>query len=193
MITDINQLDFSKRYSYADYLTWRFQERVELFKGWLARMGAPSTAHQRISGRLQFQIASHFRKSICELFVAPFDVRLPDSLKMTSDQVVYTVVQPDLCVICDPAKIDARGCIGAPDWIIEILSPGNSKHEVQNKFRLYEEAGVKEYWIVQPGEETVLVFDLKDDRYQLRMMYTKEDQIPAGLFPELAVDMGEVF
>ena len=194
MITDINQLDFSKRYSYADYLTWKFQERVELFKGWLARMGAPSTAHQRISGRLSFQLAQYFQQSTCELFVAPFDVRLPDSQKGTADEVVYNVVQPDLCVICDPAKIDARGCIGAPDWVIEILSPGNNKHEIQNKFRLYEEAGVKEYWIVFPAEQVVHVFDLKEDGcYQLRMMYSNEDAVPSGLFPELAVDMREVF
>ncbi len=120
-------------------------------------------------------------------------MRLPDRLKDTDDKMVYTVVQPDLCVICDPAKIDARGCLGAPDWIIEILSPGNNKHEIQNKFRLYEEAGVKEYWIVQSGDQMVSVFDLKEEGYRLRMMYSNEDKIPCGLFPELEVDMTEVF
>lgn len=193
MITDISQLDPNKRYSYADYLTWQFKERVELFKGWLAKLAAPSSAHQRISGELFFQLRSFFHTGACQVFSAPFDVRLPDSRKGTDDRVVYTVVQPDLCVICDPEKIDAKGCIGAPDWIIEILSPGNNKAEIQSKFQLYEEAGVHEYWIVQPGDQTVTVFDLQDGQYQFRMMYSNEDKIPCGLFPELEVDMKEVF
>ncbi len=193
MITDISQLDLSKRYSYADYLTWRFKERVELFKGWLAKLAAPSTFHQTISGELHRQLANHFRKSGCRVFSAPFDVRLPDNIKSTDDKTIYTVVQPDLCVICDDAKIDAKGCLGAPDWILEILSPGNNKAEIQSKFKLYEEAGVKEYWIVQPGDQTVTVFDLRDDQYQFRMMYSNEDKIPCGLFPQLEVDMKEVF
>lgn len=193
MITDISQLDPSKRYSYADYLTWQFKERVELFKGWLAKLAAPSTFHQTISGELHRQLANHFRKSGCRVFSAPFDVRLPDNLKSTDDKTIYTVVQPDLCVICDDAKIDAKGCLGAPDWILEILSPGNNKAEIQSKFKLYEEAGVKEYWIVQPGDQTVTVFDLRGDQYQFRMMYSNEDKIPCGLFPQLEVDMKEVF
>ena len=135
MITDISQLDPSKRYSYADYLTWQFKERVELFKGWLAKLAAPSTFHQMISGELHRQLANHFRKSGCRVFSAPFDVRLPDNLKSTEDKTIYSVVQPDLCVICDDAKIDAKGCLGAPDWILEILSPGNNKAEIQSKFK----------------------------------------------------------
>ncbi len=194
MITDISQLDPSRRYSYADYLTWKFQERVELFKGWLARMGAPSSTHQHISSELHFQLRGFLKKGPCRVYAAPFDVRLPDSLKSTADETIYTVVQPDLCVICDPAKIDKRGCLGAPDWIIEILSPGNNKNEIQAKFRLYEEAGVQEYWIVQPGDQTTLVFDLKaEEGYRLRMVYANDDQIPCGLFPDLKVDMTEVF
>lgn len=193
MITDINQLDFTRQYSYADYLTWKFGERVELLKGWLARMSAPSPVHQRISGELFFQLRTYFQKGPCHLYAAPFDVRLPDSRKSNADETIFSVVQPDLCVICEPAKVDSRGCVGAPDWVIEILSPGNNKTEIQNKFRLYEEAGVQEYWVVFPSEQTVNVFDLKDEKYQLRMMYSNEDAIPCGLFPELLVDMREVF
>lgn len=102
-------------------------------------------------------------------------------------------MQPDICIICDDNKLDEMGCIGAPDWIIEILSPGNTKKETQEKFSLYEENLVKEYWIVQPGDQNILVFDLINNKYQLRKIYTNEDAVPAGIFPELQINFAAVF
>ena len=131
-ITKFSQLDLTKQYSYADYLTWQFKERVELIRGWISKMSpAPSTGHQSISSVFQGEIYSYLKKSTCKLFAAPFDVRLIDSKKSKNNQQVVTVVQPDICVICDEKKLDERGCVGAPDLIIEIVSPGNSKKEMK--------------------------------------------------------------
>ncbi|TAD87586.1 MAG: Uma2 family endonuclease [Bacteroidetes bacterium] len=194
MITDINQLDLTKQYTYADYSTWMFKDRVELLKGWLHRMSpAPLDRHQQIVTGIMGELLPFFKRRPCQVRTAPYDVRLPDSRKSTADNTIFTVVQPDLCIICDPAKIDRRGCIGAPDWIIEILSPGNSKTEMQTKYELYQEAGVLEYWIVQPEHESVLVFALQNAHFQLVKMYTGTDAIPSVLFPELHIRLEEVF
>ena len=159
MITDINDLDLNKTYSYADYLTWQFQEKLELIKGKIFKMSpAPSTNHQRISRKLTGFMIYAFKNHSCELFIAPFDVRLLDKKKSALDKEIHTVVQPDLCVICDEAKIDERGGIGAPDLVIEILSPGNSNKEMKYKFDLYQEAGVLEYWIVNPADKTFFIY-----------------------------------
>ena len=135
MITDINLLDLEGKYSYADYLTWEFEESVEILKGKVFSMGAtPNTSHQRISGKLSGILWQKFNNMSLNFFAAPFDVRLLDKKKSTLDQEIYTVVQPDLCVICDENKIDERGAIGAPDLVIEILSPGNSNKEMKYKY-----------------------------------------------------------
>src|SRR5215217_1614082 len=148
-ITDINQLDLEGTYTYADYLLWRFEERLELIKGKIFKMSpAPNRRHQTILGHLHLPIGSFFKNHYCQVFLAPFDVRLPKKNQNTSDGKIYTVVQPDLCIICDESKLDDRGCLGAPDLIVEILSPGNSRKEMDNKFELYEECGVREYWLV---------------------------------------------
>ena len=195
MITDINQLDFSKQYTYADYLTWKFKERVELIRGWIMKMAAPSIKHQQFSRRLQRQMDRYFGEGPCQFLSAPVDVRLPDYRYPANvgDDQIYDTVQPDLLVVCDPAKLDAKGCLGAPDWIIEILSPGNSKKEMQHKHALYEWAGVREYWIVQPEHLTTLVFDLVDGAYRMRKAYAHDDDVPCGVFPELSIDMRLVF
>lgn len=154
-ITDLSQLDLSKRYTYADYLTWQFQERVELLRGRIEKMiPAPGRKHQAISGELHFQIKGYLRERSCSVFAAPFDVRLP----VPKAEQAYTVVQPDLCVVCNESMLDDRGCFGAPDLVIEILSPGNTKREMNDKFHIYEEAGVQEYWIVDPEHEAVLPY-----------------------------------
>lgn len=194
MITDFSQLDLNKKYTYADYLTWQFSDRLELIRGWVKKMSpAPASEHQRISSILHTQIGSYLRKKKCQLFAAPFDVRLIDKKKSTPDNEIITVVQPDLCIICDETKIDSRGCLGAPDWIIEILSPGNTKTEMQDKYELYAETGVQEYWIVQPGDQTVLCFKLNGEQYSLTGMYTQDDVVPVLIFPDLQIDFREVF
>ena len=196
-ITELSQLDLNGTYSYADYLLWQFEERVELIKGKIMLMcPAPNVKHQRYSRKLALEIGYFLRKKSCELFIAPFDVKLYDSRKSKlADKEVYTVVQPDLCVICDKAKLTERGCDGAPDWIIEILSPGNSKKEMRIKYDLYEENGVREYWLVYPSEQAVYQFVLnpQTEKYELKGMYAEDDVINPALFSELKIDLAEVF
>ncbi len=197
MITDFNQLDLNKRYTYADYLTWVFDERVELLRGWVKKMSpAPNMGHQRISRNITLIIGNFLEEKPCSLFYAPFDVRLIGTLKSKSVKdpaSIYTVVQPDICVICDRSKLDDKGCLGAPDWIIEIVSPGNTKKEIDDKFEIYQENGVKEYWIVQPTDETISVFDLKNEQYQFRKIYNNVDLAPVGSFDGFKIDLKRVF
>ncbi len=194
MITNINDLDFSKQYTYADYLTWQFDERVELIRGWISRMSpAPLVIHQRLSTKLIYQIENYLKNKKCEVFAAPFDVRLINKRKKITNKSISTVVQPDLSIICDPAKLDEKGCIGAPDWVIEILSPGNTKKEMKEKFSLYEENGVQEYWIVFPDYFQIQVFDLVDSKFVWRSTYIKEDQIPVGIFEGFEIDTNNLF
>lgn len=193
-ITKFSQLDVKKRYSYADYLTWKFQERVELVKGWLHKMSpAPNLGHQTVSVRLLHPLLNYFDNKKCNVFAAPFDVRLLDKRKQTADNKVFTVVQPDICVICDDNKLDDRGCIGAPDWIIEIISPGNTQREMRVKYDLYEENGVKEYWIVHPVDNNIAVFQLKKGKYQFKRFYNKGEKVPCDLFRGLKIDTNKVF
>lgn len=194
MKTDINQLDLSQIYTYADYLTWQFQDKLELIKGKIFKMSpAPSSNHQKISMELTGILYNFFKLHPCHLFAAPFDVRLLDKMKSTLDQDIYTVIQPDLCVICNDDKIDERGAIGAPDLVIEILSPGNSNKEMKYKFDLYEEAGVKEYWIVNPADKTVFIYVLKNNQFIGMHPLIAEDRIQSKLFPELDFKLESIF
>lgn len=193
-ITRLDQLDPLGIYSYADYLEWQFEERVELFKGKLLPMAAPNRMHQRYSSRLTLSIGNCLVGKSCELYVAPFDVRLPDSKRTPRfDGDVYTVVQPDLCIICDAEKLDDRGCLGAPDLVIEILSPGNTRKEMNNKFRLYEEAGVREYWVVEPADKFVLIYVLRDGEYVGLRPATDDQLLTSTILPDLTIDLATVF
>lgn len=193
-ITKFSQLDLTKQYSYADYLTWQFNERVELIRGWISKMSpAPGTTHQAVSWDIAYYFANYFRKTNCKTFAAPFDVRLLDSKKSKNNQQVFSVVQPDICVICDEKKIDERGCVGAPDLIIEIVSPGNSKREMKTKYELYEENGVREYWIANPLEKNIMLYVLKAKKYHLKKIYFDDDAIESILFKGLVIDLKEIF
>ncbi|MEI6542977.1 MAG: Uma2 family endonuclease [Methylococcales bacterium] len=196
-INKLSQLDLNETYSYADYLTWQFEETVELIKGKIQIMSpAPNVRHQSIVTELGGHLYSFFRKKPCKLFYAPLDVRLYNKRKsILTNKEIFTVVQPDLCVICNPEQLDVQGCNGAPDWIIEILSAGNSKRETQEKFTLYQESGVKEYWIVYPYEQSVHQFVLNEqtEKYELITMYSGEDKASPALFPDLLIDLAEVF
>lgn len=141
-----------KAYTYADYLQWTFKERVELIKGKIFKMSpAPNPFHQAVAMEISGQLWSFLRGKECRVYPAPFDVRLPVSSE--SGEQTSTVVQPDISVVCDPAKIDAKGCTGAPDIVVEILSPSNNEKELRYKFDIYEQSGVKEYWVVFPAEK----------------------------------------
>ena len=193
-VTSLSQLDPNGSYTYADYLTWKFDEFVELIQGKLLRpMSGPSTQHQELSQRLEYVILTFLRTNSCKMFHAPYDVRLTRSTG-NGDAQVQTVVQPDICVVCDLGKIDRRGCLGAPDWIIEILSPGNLAHDTRTKFDLYEESGVREYWIVAPGLQSVTAYVLDAaGRYQVAAEYAAPGPMPVATLPGLAVEWAEVF
>jgi len=196
-ITELSQLDMNGTYSYADYLTWQLLETVELIKGKIMAMSpAPNVKHQRIARDLLIPIDRHLRGKTSEVFIAPFDVKLYDRRKsLLSDQEVFSVIQPDLCVICDKTKLTEQGCDGSPDWIIEVLSPGNSKKELRLKYDLYQENGVTEYWAVHPYEQAVYQFVLDDDseKYHLHAMHPGDEIATPYLFPDLQIDLNDVF
>ena len=195
MITDINQLDFSKKYTYADYLTWQFQERVELIKGFIFKMSpAPNRKHQAISRELFLDIGNFLRKKNCQVFHAPFDVRLPLSKDKIKEGKTDTVIQPDITVVCDENKLDKQGCNGAPDLVIEILSPGNSKREMKDKYQLYQSASIPEYWLVDPEREFVIIYSLNEEgKYIGSEPFTNEDIVKSSVLKGLKIDLSEVF
>ena len=189
----VEEPDPSLIYTYADYLKWQFEERLELFRGKIFKLSAPDTRHQEISGNLNTELHNFLKGKEGKVFHAPFDVRLPGKNR-EKDEEVTTVVQPDICVICDQSKIDSRGCSGAPDLVVEILSPGNSKKEIRLKHELYEEAGVKEYWLVYPSEESVAVFLLNDNnKFDGAVIYPGDETIPAKAVPGLSINLNEIF
>jgi Uma2 family endonuclease len=189
-------LDLDKRYTYADYLTWMDDVRRELFNGFVKLMTpAPSRMHQKISTTLTSIFWVFLRNKKCEVYHAPSDVRLPNNEQPKTDKHIYTVLQPDVYVICDLTKMDDRGCLGAPDLVIEIISAKNSKRDVKDKFEIYQEHGVREYWIVSPNDETVNVFILDEKgKFQFIGIYAEDDKIPVNIFNgDLKIDLTEVF
>lgn len=207
MITSLDQLDFQKTYSYADYLSWQFDEFVELIKGKIMPMSAPTRVHQKISMNLSRIISNYLLQNNlhCEVYAAPFDVRLLKNPYETSedrigktDKQIYTVVQPDLCVICDLEKLDDKGCKGSPDLIIEIVSDGNAKnakHDIVDKFEIYAENGVPEYWIVRPTEQSIqkFVIDIDTNEYQFKGIFAINSTITSSVLPNLEIEINDVF
>jgi Uma2 family endonuclease len=188
-----SDLDLSKTYSYADYLQWTFEDRLELIKGKIFKMTpAPASAHQRISMVITNEMYNNLKGKSCEVYYAPFDVRLPRKGE-DDDKKIFTVVQPDICVICDPAKIDTRGCTGAPDIVVEILSPGNNQKELKNKYDVYEESGVLEYWIISPQDKTFLKYTLTATKYQPSKLMTMGDIITSPILPGFELNLDTVF
>jgi Uma2 family endonuclease len=191
--TKVEEPDSSFIYTYADYLQWKFEERLELFRGKIFKLSAPNTKHQDISRNVLMPIAIFLKDKSCKVYAAPFDVRLPVKNKKKDDEVI-TVVQPDICIVCDETKLDSRGCCGAPDLVVEILSPGNSKKEIRLKHELYEEAGVKEYWIINPIEENIVVFLLNEEgKLSGLKMYASDDIIESIAVPGLNINVTEIF
>jgi len=193
---DTLNLDMNKRYTYADYLTWMDDVRRELYDGFIKLMTpAPSMKHQEISFNLSGILRYYLKDKKCKGFSAPCDVRFLKSKQHKEDHQVFTVLQPDLFVVCDLSKIKNDSCLGAPDFIIEIVSAKNSKRDVKDKFKIYQEHGVREYWIVFPTDENVNVFVLDENRkFQLKGIYAEDDKIPVHIFNgDLEVDLTEVF
>lgn len=194
-ITDISQLDLQGVYTYADYLTWQFEQTVELIKGKVLKMAAPGRRHQEISWQLSGLFYTMLKGTPCRAYAAPFDVRLLDKKKSVKvNQDVQTVVQPDLCVICDKQKLDDKGCIGAPDLIVEILSASNSKKEMRTKKELYEENEVKEYWIIDATHETLLQYVLEPGGlYAPPRIFVNDETVQSSVFSELKIDLKNIF
>lgn len=192
-ITDISQLDLNGTYSYADYLKWQFEEAVELIKGKIALMSpAPRRMHQKSSGHLQGIIWSFFKDHPCDYYSAPFDVRLPKKTN-DPDAMVYTVVQPDICVVCDREKLDDFGCNGAPDLVIEITSKSTRQRDFNDKLNLYQEAGVAEYWIAESAEKVIYQNYLVNGKYELVAIVEEGEELLSAHFPGLKVAVSEVF
>ncbi len=195
-IVSLEQLDVVNGiYSYADYLTWKFEQAVELVKGKILPMAAPSRIHQEISRELNGILYEHFKSHPCRFYAAPFDVRLYDKRKSAkANKNVYSVVQPDICIVCDLKKLDDKGCLGAPDLVVEILSPGNSAKEMKTKKLLYEENEILEYWIFDPERETVHQFHLTETGvYSPASIYVKDETLNCVIFPDFKIPLEEIF
>ncbi|KAA6316705.1 hypothetical protein EZS27_033023 [termite gut metagenome] len=191
------QLDRNKRYTYADYLTWTDNKMRELLDGFIKIMSqAPTLTHARLTRKISYPMIRHIdkRKGKCEVFVAPFDVRLPKSKDVMDNDKIDTVVQPDICIVCDPAKLDKRGCLGTPDMIVEILSPATLKYDLNEKFNLYEAAGVKEYWVVSPAMGVNVFLLQENGKYGEGVAYEDpDDQIPVHTLDGLNISWKELF
>ena len=175
------------RYTYKDYAKWDTETRYELIDGIPHAMASPSRLHQKVSRELLRQLANFLRGKTCEVFHAPFDVRLNVS---SFDDIV---VQPDLIIVCDESKHDGKSISGAPDMVIEILSPTNIEYDTNTKFRIYQMAGVREYWMVDPIRQMVQVYILKNGRYGVGSVYRDDDTIPVHILDGCQIHLTDVF
>lgn len=175
-----------KHYTYADYLQWPDETRYELIDGEAFLMSpAPLVEHQEIAGEVFRQLANQLDGKPCRPYIAPVDVRLPRADE--ADAAIDTVVQPDVLVVCDPGKVDRRGVRGAPDWLLEVLSPSTAAHDQIAKRRTYERAGVREYWLVHPGDRTLTVYVLDNGQYGRPDIYELKDETPIGVLPGVSI------
>ena len=180
-----------QKYSYADYVTWNENERWEILDGNAYMQAAPSRIHQEILNNLNNSFFNYLNGKPCKIYPAPFCVRLEAK---NDDKDIKDVVEPDLTIVCDRSKLDDRGCKGAPDMVIEILSPSTGKNDKLIKFNKYEEFGVKEYWIVEPDQKIISKFVLgADGRYGRPDMFCDEDKISPTIFPDFEIDLKAVF
>jgi len=183
----------NERYRYSDYLKWPEDERWELIAGEAWDMSpAPTPGHQVISGELTAIFINYLKRQKCRAFPAPFDVRFPDSKEESADDT-DTVVQPDLSVICDPSKIDNKGCNGAPDIVVEILSPSTAFKDETAKFKLYEKNGVKEYWIINPETHTVMVYSFNGKEFAKPEYFKRAEILRSRVLTDLEIPLEEVF
>ncbi|WP_163970978.1 Uma2 family endonuclease [Oceanobacillus halotolerans] len=180
-------------YTYSDYISWPEDERVELIDGNPHLKAAPSRIHQKTLSELHRQIANFLDGKECEVYPAPFNVVL-NLEENRNEEDSQNVFEPDITIVCDQSKLDDRGCKGSPDMVIEIISPSSARTDKIDKFNKYEQAGVKEYWIIEPEEKIVSVFTLqKNQRYGRPNLYSDEDQVRVSIFDDLMIDLKRVF
>ena len=187
-----------QRYSYADYLTWTDDKIREIINGIVYSFSAPFRKHAHACSVFMIKMGAFItkRKGKCKIYTAPFDVRLPINGE-TDDNKIYNVVQTDICVICDPSKLDERGCIGAPDLVVEVISPSTGKRDLNEKFSLYEKAEVGEYWVVFPNDKALTVFLLQPDgKFNEGTTYEiiyGAKKVPVKTLEGLIIDLEELF
>lgn len=182
-----------EKFTYGDYITWPEDERWEIIEGKAWDMSpAPNTGHQNISMILSGEIYNYLKDKPCMVFTAPFDVRLMEEEGL-SDEEIETVVQPDISVICDQNKIDKKGCLGAPDIVIEILSPSTAFKDESHKLKLYEKFGVKEYWIVNPEAKYIVIYRLEGNRYNKPEYLKDDDTIESTVLKDLKINLPDIF
>jgi len=179
-------VDYNRLYTYSDYLQWDDDKRRELIDGVPYLMSAPNRMHQEISRNLLVQLVEILKGKPCKVYHAPFDVRL------NADTLDNTVVQPDLLIVCDHSKLDKAGCKGAPDMVVEILSPSTSRHDRILKFKTYKKSGIREYWIIDPDTSILDVHILKDGDYIIHP-YAAEDTVPVHILEGCKINLSEVF
>jgi Uma2 family endonuclease len=186
------QIESDQLYSYADYLSWPEDERWEIIEGRAYALAAPSREHQRILGEIYLLIGNFLKGKPCEVYMAPFDVVLDPAFLKNEEK--RNVVQPDISIICDTYKLTDNGCNGAPDWIIEIASPGTFRKDLNKKLRLYERAGVKEYWVVFPDQKSVMVYLMGNNgTFKVNQFYELKDIIPVETLADFEIDLAVIF
>ena len=179
-------------HTYADYLTWSRDYGDELINGtaYVREPPAPGSSHQQVVGEIYRQVANALKGKPCRVAIAPSDVRLPKSTE--PDDQVDTVVQPDVFIVCDRQKVDERGTRGAPDWVVEVLSPSTARHDRLRKVPAYERAGVQELWLVHPLDRTVTIYRLEAGRYGRATRLDLKGQTPLTAVPGVTIDWDEV-
>lgn len=180
-----------QRYTYDDLLSWDDGTRYELYDGQPVALASPSTVHQEILGEIFAQFHTYLKGKRCKAYLAPFDVRLFET-SLDAPEDVDRVLQPDLTVVCSPDKVDNRGVHGAPDMVVEILSPSTAQYDKLWKFNLYQKAGVREYWIVDAKDRMVSVFTLADGQYYAAA-YGPDASVPVSVLEGCLIDMSAVF
>ena len=180
----------TENWTYYDYKNWELKEgeRYEIINGEAYAMAAPNTEHQAMLMELSKQFAVFLTGKPCKVFPAPFDVRL----FYEEDESDDTVVQPDISIICDKKKLGIEGCHGAPDLVVEILSPSNSAIEMLVKFNTYKEAGVREYWVLNPKKKDLSVY-LFNGENVISRTYKEKEQVPVSILEGLTIDLAPVF
>jgi Uma2 family endonuclease len=181
----------SEHHTYGDYLHWLEDVRYELIDGAAFLMApAPTLDHQDIAGEIYVQLRQALAGKPCRAFIAPVDVRLPKAGE--ADEKIDTVVQPDVLVVCDPAKLDRRGVRGAPDLVVEVLSPSTASHDQLLKRRVYERAGVPEYWLVHPNDRIISIYRLGDGEYGKPDIHELKGRTPVGVLPGAVIEWDEL-
>ena len=189
----LNEPDYAGSYTAADFIQWTFRGFYELIRGKVYKMSAPLTKHQEVVGDAYLALRSHFKGTDCRVFVSPYAVFLVNPGDEEPYLKTKNVLEPDLCVVCDPCKIRRRGCVGAPDLVVEVLSPSTSHRDLNDKLALYEEYGVPELWIIHPLEETIIAHILKEGSYEPQRILGRTQSLQSHLFPELVINLSDIF